>query len=54
MKTSECDWVTHFYLKIQENFMRQIFLDSNDWFDLISLFNGISTFVGYLMPKLLS
>ena len=22
------------------------------WFDLVSLFNGISTFVGYLMPKL--
>ena len=21
------------------------------WFGLISLFNGISTFVGYLMPK---
>ena len=21
------------------------------WFDLISLFNDISTFVGYLMPK---
>ena len=24
------------------------------WFRLVSLFNGISTFVGYLMPKLLS
>ena len=24
------------------------------WFGLISLFNGISTFVGYLMPKLFS
>ena len=22
-----------------------------DWFGLVSLFNGISTFVGYLMPK---
>ena len=22
-----------------------------DWFGLISLFNGIPTFVGYLMPK---
>ena len=22
------------------------------WFGLVSLFNGISTFVGYLMPKL--
>ena len=22
------------------------------WFDLVSLFNGISTYVGYLMPKL--
>ena len=22
------------------------------WFDLISLFNGISTFMGYLMTKL--
>ena len=21
------------------------------WFGLVSLFNGISTFVGYLMPK---
>ena len=21
------------------------------WFSLVSLFNGISTFVGYLMPK---
>ena len=25
-----------------------------DWFGLVSLFNGISTFVGYLMPKLFS
>ena len=24
------------------------------WFGLVSLFNGISTFVGYLMPKLFS
>ena len=24
------------------------------WFDLVSLFNGISTIVGYLMPKLFS
>ena len=24
----------------------------SDWFGLVSLFNGISTFVGYLMPKL--
>ena len=22
-----------------------------DWFGLFSLFNGISTFVGYLVPK---
>ena len=22
------------------------------WFDLVSLFNGISTFIGYSMPKL--
>ena len=30
-------------------------LHENDglvWFGLVSLFNGISTFVGYLMPKL--
>ena len=26
----------------------------NDWFGLVSLFNGISTFVGYFMPKLFS
>ena len=25
--------------------------DKFDWFGLVSLFNGISTFVGYLMPK---
>ena len=24
------------------------------WFGLVSLFNGISTFVGYLIPKLFS
>ena len=24
------------------------------WFGLVSLFNGMSTFVGYLMPKLFS
>ena len=24
------------------------------WFGLVSLFNGISTFMGYLMPKLFS
>ena len=24
------------------------------WFGLVSLFNGISTFVGYLMPKVFS
>ena len=24
------------------------------WFDLVSLFNGISTFVGYLTPKIFS
>ena len=24
------------------------------WFSLVSLFNGISTFIGYLMPKLFS
>ena len=24
---------------------------SDSWFGLVSLFNGISTFVGYLMPK---
>ena len=24
------------------------------WFGLVSMFNGISTFVGYLMPKLFS
>ena len=28
--------------------------DDVDWFGLISLFNGISTFVGYLMSKLFS
>ena len=27
-------------------------IDLFDWFGLVSLFNGISTFVGYLMPKL--
>ena len=27
--------------------------DTEIWFDLVSLFNGISTFVGYLMPKLI-
>ena len=25
-----------------------------DWFGLVSFFNGISTFVGYLMTKLFS
>ena len=25
-----------------------------DWFGLVSLFNGISTFIGYLTPKLFS
>ena len=25
-----------------------------DWFGLVSLFNGISIFAGYLMPKLFS
>ena len=25
--------------------------DIYDWFGLVSLFNGISTFLGYLMPK---
>ena len=25
--------------------------EENDWFHLASLFNGISTFVCYLMPK---
>ena len=25
--------------------------DDRFWFGLVSLFNGISTFVGYLMPK---
>ena len=29
-------------------------LSENDWFGLVSLFNDISTFVGYLIPKLLS
>ena len=24
---------------------------NSDWFGLVSMFNGISTFVGYLMPK---
>ena len=28
--------------------------ESSEGFGLASLFNGISTFVGYLMPKLLS
>ena len=30
----------------------QVFFDFQDFFaDLVSLFNGISTYVGYLMPK---
>ena len=28
-----------------------VIVDTCDWFGLVSLFNGISTFVGYLMPK---
>ena len=34
----------------------QMYVVPNDlvWFGLVSLFNGISTFVGYLMPKLFS
>ena len=35
---------------------KNIMISSSDnnqvWFSLVSLFNGISTFVGYLMPKL--
>ena len=27
---------------------------ASDWFGLVSLFNGILTFVGYLMPMLFS
>ena len=26
-------------------------IDLHFWFDLVSLFNGISVFVGYLIPK---
>ena len=35
------------------NFMCNCFL-RYFWFGLVSLFNGISTFVGYLMPMLFS
>ena len=31
--------------------MADIFTLSVDWFGLVSLFNGISTFVDYLMPN---
>ena len=37
---------------------RKLFIPSSDeglvWFGLVSWFNGISTFLGYLMPKLSS
>ena len=29
-------------------------IEDFDWFDLVSLFNGIVTFVSYLMPPLYS
>ena len=32
----------------------QILDDTDCWFGLASLFNGILTFVGYIMPKLFS
>ena len=30
---------------------KEYWLIGSVWFGLVSLFNGISTFVGYLMPK---
>ena len=36
--------------KLDENYE----MKKEDWLDLVYLFNGISTFIGYLMPKLFS
>ena len=38
----------------KKNFSEKNEPDSSDCFGLVSLFNGISTFVGYLMLKLFS
>ena len=36
------------------NSLENIEAEMIDWLSLVSLFNGISAFVGYLMPKQLS
>ena len=35
------------FFQIMSNFK----INYYSWFSLVSLFNGVSTFVGYLMPK---
>ena len=42
----------HIYYRKKKIFTIEMHLKPNlVWFGLVSLFNGISTFVGYLMPK---
>ena len=47
--------ITSIWEEANLNFERLLYIMcvQVDWFGLVSLFNGISTFVVYLMPKLL-
>ena len=45
---------THVTANNSTNNNNVVFFLFQIWFSLVSLFNGISTFVGYLMPKPLS